>query len=186
PSLWLSREGDSNSFLIYNQWATAGMQAAWDLLSLPRRRALFRQAVARREHARSQRLALAAGILTQVHLAAIEVEDAAEQYRLARQLHAAREKQLEAVKRRVQSGEAGQHTALRLEAETLIAKIRMLTAFADLQVAQARLHNSLGREEEAPPTDSPAEILPGPISAEEFAVPDRKAPSLEASEKSPP
>jgi len=165
-SLWLSREGDSNSFLIYNQWAVAGLQVAWDLLSLPRRAALLKQARARREHVKAQRLALAAGILAQVHLAAIEMDDAAEQYRLAKQLHTARERQLEAIQRRVESGEVGQHVLYRLEAETLLAKTRMLTAFADFQVAQARLHNSLGREPWAAQAEMAAKISPNAATPE--------------------
>ncbi len=119
----------------------------------------------------AQHLALAAGILAQVHLTAIEVEDAAEQYRLARELYAARKKQLEAIQLRVESGEAGQHAALRLEAETLIAKTRMLTAFADLQVAQARLSNTLGREPATAPGELSKEITPAAVSPEDFSAP---------------
>lgn len=63
---------DSNSFLVFNDWANAGSRVTWNLMQLIQGPKAINAARAQTEVARARRLALSMAVLTQVHLAALE------------------------------------------------------------------------------------------------------------------
>jgi len=156
PALFLRYQHDRNKFLRHKTWTTVGARASWDLLSIPRQ--VFEHRAARRRvtYVRDRRVLLAVAILSQVHLAAIEYEEAIETHRLVRGLSDTRQQYLDVVRNRQQQGEVGADAVLDAETKQLFARVRYMSAYAEVMTAYARLCNSLGRDRlMMAPTETP-------------------------------
>ena len=135
---------DSNSFMIYNTWADAGVKVAWnlvDLLSAPKR---IDHAKAVAETTRVRRLAVAMAVLTQVHVADIQYRHSLKEYRLT--------EKMAAIDHRI-SGLAGKSQAegsgtpmeeIKAEAAAMLSTLRRFILYSDLQGAKARLNAAMG------------------------------------------
>lgn len=143
-AVFASREYDSNRFLMAHDWYTIALSTSFDLLSTPAKWADFQGEKKRTELIQKKRMILAIGILTQVHLARIDLMDARSQAILARKLYQVQDRILQTTEAKVKAGEADVSELLDKEAESLFSRIRYLTAYADAMVAKQRLENSLG------------------------------------------
>jgi hypothetical protein len=87
---------------------------------------------------------MAAAIITQLRLAAIDFENAGEKYQLSKNIAAKRKLLMEARRRHADSGSGTYEAVVKDEAKYLIAQLRMLSALAELMMAEQRILNSEG------------------------------------------
>ena len=146
PSMFFRLETDQNKFLHKHSWATAGVQASWDLLAIPQRAYERRAAKRRTAYVRDRRTLLAVAIIAQVHLAAIDYDEATETVGLIRGLSEAQTKLVAAMERHQQEGKAAADEVLDSEAKGLFSQVRYMSASADLMTARQRILNTLGRD----------------------------------------
>jgi len=179
PSLFGRWDRDLDAYLYRHEWTTAGLRVAWDLLRLPHAIQDRRLALGQAELAARQRQALAAGILIQVHIAAMAYEAAWEQERMARQTADVRSKLAQAVAGMAKEGSANEAEVLDQNLRWLASRSQWLMAYANLMTSRARLLHSIGRNPleaaELPcrsADDKAAEIAAG------MRVPEPLAPPL--------
>lgn len=143
-SLDLSRNYDSNRFLLNNTWTSAGLNVAFNLVkafSIPAQKRA-RDAQRRADDARRQALAMA--VLTQTRIAAIRYTLVADEFLIWEE--AARDDDL-IVQHLASSEKVGVDNELELvrtRARALASHINRDLAFANVQASVARLFNSVG------------------------------------------
>jgi len=143
---------DSNSFLVYNSWADAGLKVAWnlvDLLSAPKRIA---QSKAVAETTRARRLAVAMAVLTQVHVADIQYRHALKEYRLTEQMAAIDHRISGLSTKSREAGSGSPMEEIKAEAAGMLSALRRFILYSDLQAAKARLNAAQGLDPGPPPT----------------------------------
>ena len=140
----LSRNRDSNRFLLNSTWTSAGVNVAFNLIkafSLP---ALNRSAEAQRNVDEARRQAVAIAVLTQTRIAAVRYTLVADEYLVWDE--AARDDDL-IVEYLASSEKVGIDTELELirtRARAMASRINRDLAYANLQASVARLFNSVG------------------------------------------
>lgn len=139
---------DGNKYLYNNYWFIAGVKTSWDIFSIPARYQEMRTADAQQQLVRKRRMALAVGILTQVHLAYINYRDALENFQLAEDLSRVNAAILAAGRKSKNIGELGGNVLVKLEIDAFLAWIMAETAYGDMIVAHVRLQNAVGRDVE--------------------------------------
>ncbi len=164
PNAALFGQFDRNTddLLYHHNWYTVGLNASLDLLSLPEKLSRRRRARLQAELSRKRRTGLAIAIIAQVHLAGIDLADAAAEYQLARALTEKRGELREAFRQEQEAGavelteaerarQIPSREVLSADAQLLEARIRMLELAARFRIARARLRNSLGRGRDGEP-----------------------------------
>lgn len=136
---------DSNKFLLYHNWWTIGIRAAWDLLSLPSKQHTIYKAWYQRWLSEKTRLSMSMGVLTQVHLAYINVEEALEQYQLAREMQSIKGRKYDLSMKMEEAGQFHSDEVMDFEADALFAELQAYKAYANLQIALEQLGNATGR-----------------------------------------
>jgi outer membrane protein, multidrug efflux system len=136
---------DNNNFLMNKTWYSAGINAAWDLFSLPQKYYQKKSSEERVGVAKNARLAMSIAMLSQVHLSYLEYQDAMRQYELAVELSSVKTRLLEAGKKGKKQGESDSADVLNLETEALLAQIYKTNAYSDLRIALERIANTVGR-----------------------------------------
>ena len=146
PDLSLSAgyQHDSNDFLRYNDWASAGASISYDLLNIFQTKAKYDAAKTSVEVADQQRLATALAVLTQVHLAALEYRSAREQLATSTNYLTVSRNISDLVFNQSEAGSTGKLTAIKEQLNALVAELRRDLAYADLQNAFARIYQSIG------------------------------------------
>ena len=143
-SLDLTRNYDSNKFLLNNQWTSAGVNVAFNLVkafSLP---ALNRSEAAQRKADDARREAIAMAVLTQTRIAAVRYGLVADEFLIWDE--AARDDDL-IVQYLASSEKVGIDNELELirtRARAMASHINRDLSFANLQASVARLFNSVG------------------------------------------
>ncbi len=155
PSLFWRYESDQNKLLYINDWHTVGLRATWDLLSIPGKLKQHDAAKVQAEVIGRRRMALAVGVLTQLHLAAIEHAHARDYLGMTEQIAAKRTELIEALANAAEQGEQSQGQSLEDRLKHLTARARYLMGYARTMGARARLFYAAGRE----PADWPLESL---------------------------
>lgn len=135
----LGTHEDSNDFLIDNGWYNAGVKIAWNLLNLIQAPMQLRQAEAKEDLTRTQRLALAMSILGRLHAAVADYRDGVAAFRNARAISNVDL----AIARHDRVPRASSETVL-LNAETLLSDVGRRFRLADLYEAAARVQDSVG------------------------------------------
>ncbi|WP_198650301.1 TolC family protein [Oceanimonas marisflavi] len=146
---------DDDRYLVKDQWQTAGVRVGvnlFNLLSAPSRM----EAAERNETlAEARRMALQMSVLTQVHLARYQYEDALRQYRRADQIYDVDNQLEQIVRGKFQSNMVGEQTRISASVTTILSELRRYQAMARVQESVGRLQASLGME---PRFDSVDEI----------------------------
>ncbi len=148
PSLFLRYEHDANKLLYVHDWWTVGLNASMQLLSLPAKYSDYKATKLESGMIVERRHALAVAILSQLHLAAIDYNDAQRRYGYTRQLMDYRNQQLDFVRKQRKAGKAHHGVELEAEEKALRARIEFVKAHTDLLVAQRQLDNTIGRDPE--------------------------------------
>lgn len=167
PGALFTHEASSNDFLAHSDWWTVGVDAAWDLMSLPRKFAQRRAARLDHELAAQRRKALAFGVLNQVRLSLIERAAATKELRLADEYHAIQSRLVEALQRRVEAGQAREDDLFKARVEQFLSQVRLVEAHEAYRRAEVRLTAALGRDPGPPAPTGGASDAPASAGTED-------------------
>ncbi|MES2536295.1 MAG: TolC family protein [Pseudomonadota bacterium] len=142
----LSASHDSNKFLLHNNWTDAGGVISLNLL-----RAFSYPAAKRAQETQlklddTRRIAVTMAVLTQVRIAAQRYAEAQADYQISRQgadVDARLEKHMVAG---IQARSEFQMELLRVQVKAALSDMRRYVALANVQVAYARVANSVGAD----------------------------------------
>ena len=143
-NLFVGANYDSNSYLVNDNWADAGMQVSWNLFNVLAYPAIKKTGEARLQVAELRRQAMRMAVLTQVNVAWREYERSSQVF--------ARSSELQTVQRGIfkQSESAYSSQAqsrlerVRTATETVLATRTRDRAFAELQVAHGAVYQAAG------------------------------------------
>lgn len=135
---------DSNKYLLHNNWLAAGARATWNLLNVPAFNKEREIACMRKQLSKANRIALAAGVISQVHLAYLLYHDNLQAYNIAKELEGVNKRLLEAAMSEQRQGKLHQADILKYQAETLFSTIDAQTKYAELQNALEQLNSAIG------------------------------------------
>lgn len=136
---------DHNKFLLFHNWWNIGVHATLDLLSLPSKQATVCKNWYQRWLDERTRLSMSMGVLTQVHLAFINVEETRQQYRLARNMYSIKQRKHSLSQSMSDAGQLSPDDVVQYNAEALFAELEAFKAYGNLQVALEQLSNAIGR-----------------------------------------
>ncbi|WP_235062888.1 TolC family protein [Paramagnetospirillum caucaseum] len=156
---------DSNSYIKYNAWADAGTHMAWnlvDILTAPKR---IGNAQTVAETTRARRLAMGMAVLTQVHVADIQVRHALKEYRLTEQMAAIDRRITGLAAKSKQAGSGSAMEEIKAEASAMLSTLRRFILYSDLQGAKARLKSAQGIDH-VPPSDTFTDTPPPESTAD--------------------
>ncbi len=139
-----TRKHEDNRFLKHQTWHDIGINTTWSVLSLPQRWKERNIGIQRVEQAKMRRMALAVGILTQVHLAALELEESESQCRDYQELDSIQSRLLTATLKHQKEQNVDESKVLETEVQAFFEHAQYLTAYAKYKVSAARLDNTLG------------------------------------------
>lgn len=135
---------DGNKYLLFNNWYLIGARASEDLLSIPSKAANVSRYKYQHVVSARTRLSISMGIITQVHLAHINVMETLAQYKLAQELYLIKRKMWEVGKMYLAAGRANPSEVLDLQAEMLFAEVNAKKSFGDARIALEQLGNAVG------------------------------------------
>jgi outer membrane protein TolC len=144
-SFFASQFHDSDKYLVHHNWFQGGVRAAWNLLLLPSRGNDIRAAKTRVNTARTQRLAISVGVISQLHISLWKYQEILEQFNLINQVSSVRQKLLKATELEYQVGEFNEVELLNAKADALQGTISLIQSFGDLQIALEQINNSIGQ-----------------------------------------
>jgi outer membrane protein TolC len=135
---------DTNKFLIYNHWLSAGLRVSWDLFRVPERMADYEIAKLNKDLIVQQRIAFAMGVITQVRIAYLAYYEAIETYMIMKELAAAKIRLAEATARGALRGDTPKSTALSYALDALLTESQLLTSYGEVMFSLERLNNAMG------------------------------------------
>ncbi|MGE5505201.1 MAG: TolC family protein [Actinomycetota bacterium] len=158
---------DSNSFLIHNSWADAGLKVAWNLVELVNAPKRIDQAKAVAEVTRARRLAMGMAVLTQVHVADLQYKHALKEYRLTEHMAEIDRRINDLAGKSREAGSGSPMEEIKAEAASMLSTLRRFIIYSDLQGAKARLNTAMGLDPTAGslPEEPPA-AQPEPPAAQ--------------------
>ncbi len=157
--LLVGRNHDSNKFLEEGKWNSFSLSFTQNLIKVFTLPARFHQAENRQKLSTLKRQALAAAIMTQVHVAKIRYDLAEERYGVMQELHAVNKRMVDLAHSEKIAETLNEAELVEAEMDHLLTTIRMHLSYAELQNAYGRLVNTLG-------------IDPLPETVENISTPD--------------
>jgi outer membrane protein TolC len=142
--LSLGTHYDSNSFLVYNAWNDAGVQASWNLLNLVSAHSIRASAKAQYLLAREQRLAACIAVLAQVHVAWIDFHSRQEQFQLIEELNGVEQRMLEHTRNAAAADARGKLAEIRAATSALMTQLRLYESYSGYQDAYGEMLTTLG------------------------------------------
>ena len=160
PDLSLSagHQYDSNRFLRFNEWSSAGASVSWDLLNIFKANREQEAAEMSVEVAREKRLATSIAVLTQLHLALLEFESSERKLATAKNYLDVSRGISDLVQRQEQSDSQGQLQVIKERLNALVAELRRDLAYAQIQNAFARIFKSIGLDPYPRGPETPARL----------------------------
>jgi outer membrane protein TolC len=135
---------DSNKYLDNQSWADVGMQVSWNIFNLFSGPAARRYAEGQMDLGELRRQALSVAVITQVHVAREQYEQALSDYRTAVRLDEVEGKIASQLEAEQQASRVDPAQVVMGRASALAAKLRRSLAQAELQSAVARIRHSMG------------------------------------------
>lgn len=135
---------DSNSFLLNNSWADAGVQVTWNLLRLLTIPAIMAENEAKTDLAETQRMALRMTVLTQVNLAYRRHQRATRAYARASEILDVENRIAQAARSAEESDAQSRLERVRAAAAAVLAQRARNRAFAEVQNALGAVYASAG------------------------------------------
>lgn len=156
PGLEFSVGGhyDSNSFLVNQSWADAGMKVTWNLFNVLSGPAAQETAEAGQVVAETRRQAMSMAILAQLYVAKANFNEAARQYQTSSQLQQLDSQIAEQLQNRFKTGGIGELEVIQSELNALSASLRRDLAYAELRNAYGQLFATVGLDPLAKPLAS--------------------------------
>ncbi len=142
--LYAGLNGDSNSFLLNNDWVSWGARASWNAMKV------FAYPVKKRvinlegELIEQRALAMTMAIMTQVEVARANYHYLRKSAATARQYHQIQHQILHKTQDSARVDETGEQTLIREEMNNLISSAQYDIAYAELQNAFARIYSTIG------------------------------------------
>ena len=177
-SAFWSYNFDHNRFLAFDEWNAAGLRVSWDLLSIPQQIQQRRAVKLQTQLIEKRRTAIAVAILTQLHLALIDYEEALGQHEITGRIAGKHRDLLTAIESAAEDGKSHGGQSFDHRMKYLKVQARHLAAYANLMITHARLLNTIGRDagcpsEAATDAEGPQEQAPGGEGHDETAAPER-------------
>ena len=146
PGLTFSTSGnyDSNSYLVHNTWADAGLRVTFNLMNVLSGPAAIRAAEAQEVAGDYRRLALSMATLTQVHVAYQQFRRSRTNYDQANLLESIERRINENVQQAANAEAEAPLERIRSKASAINAQLTRDRAYAELQNSVSSLYVSLG------------------------------------------
>ena len=135
---------DTNSYLVNNSWAEAGLRVSFNLLNLLTAPASIGVAEAQQELAETRRLALSMAALTQVHVGYQQYQRARRNFEQADLLDSIEQRLYENIRQAQASQAQNVLERVRAAASAILSELARDRAYADLQAAASNVIVSLG------------------------------------------
>ena len=142
--LFTGYNSNDNSFLLHNNWTSAGYQVTWNLMNLisgPKQLANAKTDV---EIADLRRRALSVAVLTQVDIAAYQLYQSKQELGIAKELYRVDNGMYEQYVKQLQAEQIDQLTMLQAKARRLVSALRYSMSLAEWQNSTGVLYNSVG------------------------------------------
>lgn len=153
-SLSVSTNKDSDSFLVNQEWNEAGLQLSFNLLNLLTAPTQKRLADAGVALADQRRVAVQMAVLTQVHLARLQLQNASSQFERADEIWDVDNKISTIVINREAARAQSKLERISNETAAVLSLLRRYQAAAQMQAAESRLQATLGLEPDIPSVDT--------------------------------
>ncbi|MBF0425928.1 MAG: TolC family protein [Magnetococcales bacterium] len=152
PGLELSVAGnyDSNSFLVNQHWAEAGLHLSWNLINLAMAPQRFQWSKAQEAVAETRRLALHMAILSQVHIAWRQYLNALQQYRRAMDFSSIDQEILRHVTIQRDNAAEARLEHVRNHLKMVLTRIQQYQALAQVENALGQLQVAVGTDPTPP------------------------------------
>lgn len=137
---------DNDRYLVDQQWDAAGVRVSFNLMNLIAGPSRMRAAEKSETLAQARRMALQMSVLTQVHLARHQYDDALRQYGRVDQIFTVDRQLEEHVQSQYQSGMIGEQTHISARVTTIFSELGRYQAMSKVQEAVGRLQSTLGME----------------------------------------
>ena len=154
---------DSDSYLVNRDWNEAGVQVSFNLFNLMTADAQLKLAEAGVKLADQRRMATQMAVLTQVHLARLQLLNAHNQYQRADAIYDTDRRIAEHVRNREAVKAQSKLELVSQETAYILSLLRRYQALAQLQVAENRLLANVGLE---PQIGSTGELTLSELSAQ--------------------
>ena len=135
---------DSNKYLANKNWADAGMQVSWNLLSVLSWSSINRAGESREQAAELRRQALRMTVLSQVHIAWLERQRAETAFRRANELSRLQDAIQVQTENAARSSAETHLEVVRAKVETLLATRARDLSYAELVNAQNTIYQAAG------------------------------------------
>jgi outer membrane protein TolC len=142
----VSKQYDSNSLLMNNNWAEAGTRLSWNLLSIVSLPGQMEFADATATLADQRILALRMASLAQVQIATRMFVNAREQFKIADDLFRVDKGIAESILARQEKSTQGDAEVVASETILIGSELRRYTTYAAMQTALSRIYGSIGLE----------------------------------------
>jgi outer membrane protein TolC len=144
--LSLSANHDSNKFLLHNDWTEAGGLVSVNLLRAFAYPAAKRAQQTALQLGDTRRVALTMAVLTQVRIAALRYREAQDDYDISRQGAAVDARMEQLMAAGIKASSESEMELLRVQVKAALSDMQRYMALANLQVAYARVANSVGAD----------------------------------------
>jgi outer membrane protein TolC len=145
---------DSDKYLVDRNWQEAGLQLSFNLMNLMTAPTQIKLAEAGVALADQRRIATQMAVLTQVHLARLQLINARSQFARAEDVYATDRRIAELMRNRESVQAASKLDRVGNETSTILSLLRRYQALAQVQVAESRLLALLGVEPRIGSTDT--------------------------------
>ncbi|MGC3965230.1 MAG: TolC family protein [Rhodocyclaceae bacterium] len=135
---------DSNSFLVNNEWRSAGVRVSWNLLGVFNARSVLQAADAQSEIARNQKLAMSMAVLTQTQVAYRDYLGRKRQFELSSDLDGVERRILDHTRNAARNDAQGKLAEIRAAASSLMSELRRYQSYGALQGAYGQVLATLG------------------------------------------
>ena len=143
-SLFAGLRYDDNKYLVNNDWADAGTQVSWNLMSLLSVPAMMKSAELREELAPLRRQAIRMTVLSQVHVAWHQRFAAEKMFNRANEICQVQTSIDKQIVNAVKSRSSTKLEAVRTRVETLLAKRARDLSYAEMMNAQDAIYQAAG------------------------------------------
>lgn len=137
---------DSDSYLLKNEWQEAGVQLSFNVFNLLTGPTQMKLAEAGVALADQRRMAMQLGVLTQMHLARLQLGNAKAQFERADAIFTVDQKIAEMVRNREAAQTQSKLDAVSNATTAILSLLRRYQALAQVQAAENRLMANLGLE----------------------------------------
>jgi outer membrane protein TolC len=144
---------DSDRYLVHNDWQEAGVQLSYNLFNLLTAETQMKLARAGVALADQRRVAAQMAVISQVHLARLQLINAHKQFVRADAIYLTDQKITEHTRNREQALAQSKLDRVSNEVSTILSLLRRYQALAQVQAAESRLLASIGAEPAIGSTD---------------------------------